>query len=71
MSAKDPYGLHVAAYTGDVGEVRRLLGDKGIDVNLLHSNGSAPLYIAAQQGLNSIHFRILKKVHKQLKKIML
>ena len=71
MSSKDPYyGLHVAAYMGDVCEVERLLGDKGIDVNRLHSNGSAPLYIAAQQGLNSIHLRILKKVHKQSIKVM-
>ena len=54
MSSKDPYGLHVAAYKGDICEVERLLGDKRIDVNQLHINGSAPLYIAAQQGWNSI-----------------
>ena len=61
MSADDPsYGLHVAAYTGDVGEVERLLGDKEINVNLLHSNGSAPLYIAAQQGHEKVVEALLK-----------
>ena len=61
MSSKDPFRLHVAAYTGDLCEVKRLLGDNETDVNLLHVNGSAPLYIAAQQGHEKVVEALLKQ----------